>query len=74
MRAGPDRRARRCAPPWRPPLSEIAKFEWAILLLIALGLGLWEMVRIRRLIRLDRERAALAKDQSARGTRKGSIS
>ncbi|HZH46340.1 MAG TPA: hypothetical protein VEY31_06855 [Roseococcus sp.] len=55
-------------------MSEIAKFEWAILLLIALGLGLWELVRIRRLIREDRERAARTDGQSARGTRKGSIS
>jgi hypothetical protein len=47
-------------------LSRIAEFEWAIILLLALGLGVWELVRIRRLVRQDRDKA--------RGTRKGSMS
>ena len=51
-------------------MSGFAEFEWAIMLGIALGLGLWEMWRIRRLIRQDRVKAL----EGERGTRNGSIS
>ena len=46
--------------------DRIAKFEWAIILGIVLVLGVWDMLRTRRLVRQDREKA--------RGTRKGNIS
>ena len=49
----------------RARVTRLAEFEWAIILLIGLGLGIWEMLRTRRLVRQDREKA--------RGTRKGSI-
>jgi hypothetical protein len=39
-------------------LSEVARYEWAIMLLIPLGLLLWELRSIRREIRRAREAEA----------------
>ena len=45
--------------------DRIAEFEWAIILGIVLTLGVWDMLRTRRLVLQDREKA--------RGTRNGNI-
>jgi hypothetical protein len=39
-------------------LSEVARYEWAIMLLIPLGLLLWELRSIRRELRRAREAEA----------------
>ena len=36
----------------------MAQFEWIIILLIGVGLLVWELVKTRRLIRQDREKSS----------------
>lgn len=48
-------------------LSEVARYEWAIMLLIPLGLLLWELRKTRREIREAREKAEAARRQAANG-------
>ena len=36
----------------------VVQFEWLIILLIGLAFLVWELVRVRRMIRRDREEAA----------------
>jgi len=43
-------------------LSEMARYEWAIMLLVPLGLLLWELRKTRREVREARE-----KKEAARG-------
>jgi hypothetical protein len=37
-------------------LETLAQFEWALMLLIVLGLAVWELVRLRREQARDRNR------------------
>jgi hypothetical protein len=48
-------------------LSEIARYEWAIMLLIPLGLLLWELRKTRREIREARKKEEAARRRNANG-------
>jgi hypothetical protein len=37
-------------------VDSIAQYEWAVMLLLVLGLAVWELLALRRAQRRDRER------------------
>ncbi|SDB71023.1 hypothetical protein [Belnapia rosea] len=39
-------------------MEALAQFEWALILLLVLGLAVWELLRLRREQRRDRARSS----------------
>ncbi len=46
-------------------LAGLGRFEWVLIELLVLGILVWQLVSVRRLIRRDRQAAQQAKAQEA---------